>query len=175
MTTPLLPKPSVLLRTASAADAPLLENLLQLYIHDLSAIFEQVELGEDGRYGYPALASYLSGAPERRAFLLRADGRLAGFALARLGSPALPDPRVWDVAEFFVLKRFRGQGVGRAAALGLWEEQRGAWTVRVANKNVSALAFWKRAVAEYRGGAVSELAWSPGAVPWTVFHLQPNE
>lgn len=152
-----------------------MENLLQLYIHDLSAIFTQVELGEDGRYTYPALSSFLSGAPERRAFVLRAEGRLAGFVFARRGSPALPAPDVWDVAEFFVLKRFRRAGVGRAAALRLWEELGGAWTVRVANRNAPALAFWRRTVADYRGGPVRELAWSPGAAPWTVFHLQPNE
>lgn len=158
---------------AGAADEMLLANLLELYIHDLSAVFTQVRLGEDGRFGYASLAAYLEGEPGRRAFVLRVDGRVAGFALARRGSPAVPEPEVWDVAEFFVLRAYRGGGVGRAAALALWERLGGAWTVRVANKNVPALAFWRRVVASY-AGAVRELSWSPGTEPWTVFYLQPN-
>lgn len=172
---PPLATPCVSLHDATESDAPLLRNLLQLYIHDLSAIFTHVELGEDGRYAYPALSSFLSGGPERCAFVLRADGRLAGFMLAQRGSPAVCEPGAWDVAEFFVLKRHRRAGVGRMAASRLWEQRRAAWTVRVANKNASALAFWRRVVADYRAGTVSELSWSPGEEPWTVFHLQPNE
>lgn len=164
----------VSLQDARAEHEPLLENLLQLYIHDLSAIFTQVELNEDGRYAYPALPTYLTGAAERRAFLLRADGALAGFVLAKRGSPAVPEPEVWDVAELFVLKRFRGAGVGRAAAVRLWEQLGGAWTVRVANENAAALPFWRRTVVAFPG-SVRELAWSSGAQPWTVFHLQPKE
>lgn len=165
---------NVSLQEANAADAARLDNLLQLYIHDLSALFPHVELNDAGRYTYAPLASYLTGAPERRAFLLRADGRLAGFALARRGSPALPEAEVWDVAEFFVLRRLRGAGIGRTAALRLWEQLGGACTVRVSNANVRALSFWRRAIAEYRG-KVSELSWSPSTEPWTVFHLQPND
>lgn len=165
----------VSLHEASGADALLVENLLQLYIHDLSALFTHVALGEDGRFRYPELASYWGGAPGRRAFIIRVEGRLAGFVLAKQGSPVLPDPGVWDVAEFFVLRRFRGSGVGRAAALRMWEALGGEWTVRVANKNAPALAFWRRTVAEYGAGTVRELEWSHGGEPWTAFHLQPNE
>jgi predicted acetyltransferase len=165
----------VALHEAGAADALLVDNLLQLYIHDLSALFPHVELGEDGRYRYPFLASYFDGAPGRRAFVIRVAGSLAGLALAKQGSPVLPDARVWDVAELFVLRRFRGSGVGRAAALRVWEVLGGDWTVRVANKNAPALAFWRRAVTGYRAGTVRELGWSQSGEPWTVFHLQPNE
>ena len=45
----------VALDAAAPADATLLANLLELYIHDLSAAFPSVELGPDGRFGYPGL------------------------------------------------------------------------------------------------------------------------
>lgn len=38
---------------ATEAEHTLLSNLLELYIHDLSALFPQVRLGPDGRFGYP--------------------------------------------------------------------------------------------------------------------------
>src|SRR5262249_23093675 len=97
----------VTLDIATPSDAEVLSNLLELYVHDLSEAFPSIELGEDGRFGYPKLPLYWS-EPERRfAFLLRCDGRLAGFVLATCGSPAAEDPEVFDVAEFFVLRRYR--------------------------------------------------------------------
>jgi predicted acetyltransferase len=67
---------------------------------------------------------------------------VAGFALATRGSPAAADPEILDVAEFFVLRRYRRLGVGRQAALLLWRRLSGTWTVRVAEGNRGGLAFW---------------------------------
>jgi predicted acetyltransferase len=147
---------SVTLERVTVEHSPLLANLLELYIHDLSAAFRHVELGEDGRYGYPALALYWS-EPERRfAFLIRAEGRVAGFALATRGSPLSADPDVLDVTEFFVLRRYRGSGVGRRAAALLWQRLPGRWLVRVSERNSAALPFWRSVIADFTSGAAIE-------------------
>jgi hypothetical protein len=49
--------PDVTLQPATVADAAVLSRLLELYIHDLSEIFA-IEIGADGRFGYPALPLY---------------------------------------------------------------------------------------------------------------------
>jgi predicted acetyltransferase len=121
----------VVLNSATSADAELLSNLLELYIHDLSAAFPDVELGANGRFGYRPLALYWSQPESRFAFLIHCDARIAGFALVTLGSPATDDPNVFDVAEFFVLRRYRRAGVGRQAAELLWKGFPGRWIVRV--------------------------------------------
>lgn len=165
------PATQVTLETAGPADGELLANLLELYIHDLSAIFARVELGADGRFGYPPLAAYLSGRTDRFAFLLRWDGQLAGFALAQRGSPVADDPNVLDVAEFFVLRRFRARGVGRAAAALLWDRLPGTWTIRAAVENAPAVPFWRGAVAAYTRGAGTEREHLVGSSKWIVFSL----
>lgn len=157
------------LSAMSEADGPLLSNLLELYIHDLSAIFLDVQLGPDGRFGYPRLASYLSGSSDRFAFLIRCEQRIAGFALVTRGSPAATDPNVLDVAEYFVLRRFRGCGVGRAAARLLWDRMPGTWTVRAANVNPDAVAFWRRVVAGYTNDTATETERRDGKKNWVVF------
>ena len=43
--------PDVVLSAATADDAVLLSNLLELYFHDLSADFPSVEMGSYGRFG----------------------------------------------------------------------------------------------------------------------------
>lgn len=150
-------------------ESELLANLLELYIHDLSAIFTRVELDASGRFGYPSLSAYLSGRTDRFAFLIRCSGRVAGFALAKRGSPASDDPNVLDIAEFFVLRRFREQGVGRAAAALLWDRLPGTWTIRALVANTGAVSFWRRAVAAYTRGRGTEREQLDGTSSWLVF------
>lgn len=162
----------VALTPAAPSDAVLLSNLLELYIHDLSDIFTHLEIGADGRFGYPKLPLYFA-EPERRfAYLIRQGSHVAGFALVTRGSPVVEDPDVHDVAEFFVLRRYRRSGVGRRAATLMWQQFPGKWTVRVSEGNRAALAFWTRAVAEFAGGAATESTRAGQPHAWRVLHFE---
>jgi predicted acetyltransferase len=162
----------IALDAATSADAALLSNLLELYIHDLSAAFPNIALGADGRFGYRRLPLYWS-EPERRfPFVIRCDGRVAGFALATRGSPATDDPSVFDVAEFFVIRRYRRSGVGRQAAVLLWNRLRGKWIVRVSEGVPGALPFWSSVIAEFTGGAATESTRLENAQAWHVFAFE---
>jgi len=158
----------VALEIATPADAPLLANLLELYIHDLSEAFP-VEIGSDGRFGYDRLPLYWTDPEQRFPFLIRRDGRTAGFALAMRGSPASDDPDDLDLQEFFVLRRHRRAGVGRHAARLLWDRLPGRWIVRVSQGNHVALPFWAATIAEYTSGAYTEFARPGTPHPWRVF------
>ena len=159
------------LEMATAANAALLSNLLELYIHDLSDIFT-VELGPDGRFGYGKLLSYFAEPEKRFAFLVKCGGRIAGFALVTRGSPVTDDPDVFDVAEFFILRSYRRSGVGRRAAFLLWRRLPGKWTVRVSEGNQRAIPFWTRVTAEFSGGAATESRRPASPHDWLVFWLQ---
>ena len=160
----------VTLERASQSDAVTLANLLQLYIHDMSAFFPNIELGEDGRFRYDRLALYWVQPESRFAFLVRARGKLAGFALVKRGSPATDDPNVLDVEEFFVARGFRREGIGREAARLLWRALPSKWTVRVSEGNAGALQFWDGVVRELVPAAtVSVLPGNPNA--WRVYSL----
>ncbi len=161
--------PEIVLEAATAGDAVLLSNLLELYIHDLSAAFPSVELGPDGRFGYSKLALYWSEPDRRFAFLIKLDSRAAGFALATRGSPASNDPNVFDVAEFFVIRRHRRSGLGRQAAMLLWNRLRGSWIVRASEGVPSAVLFWRSVVAEFTKGAAAESKLPGSPHGWHVF------
>jgi predicted acetyltransferase len=169
----------IALDAATLSDAPLLSNLLELYIHDLSEVFHDVELGADGRFGYEELPLYWSEGERRFAFLIKLDRRVVGFVLATRGSSAADDPDVFDIAEFFVIRRHRRSGVGRRAAYLLWNVLPGKWTVRVSEGNLIGLRFWSGVIAEFTRGTATESncpgqphAWrmflfdsTPGSVP----------
>jgi len=159
----------VSLEQASESDSALLSNLLELYIHDMSEVFPHVQLGPDGRFGYSRLPLYWSEPDRRFAFLIRCDGRIAGFILVQRGSPAVNDPNVLDVAEFFVLRQYRRAGTGREAASLLWNRLRGRWIVRVLESNAGSLAFWRNTIATFTGARFDERRLTTETNEWRVF------
>jgi predicted acetyltransferase len=139
-----------------AADAfVVVQNLFASYAHDMSA-FVGLDVDDDGRFAIPAsLASYWHGpdASKRFPFLLRADGKLAGFALVhRIAA----DPVTHDMGEFFVLRKYRRAGLGRHVACALFDRFAGLWEVRQLPSNSAAQAFWRRTIGDYTHGAFTE-------------------
>lgn len=132
-----------------------LAALLELYVYDFSAMLD-LDVGEDGRFVVPAIDPYWAD-PRCHPFLLRVDGTLAGFALVQRRSRLTGDEAVTDMAEFFVLRRYRRHGVGARAAHWLFERFRGPWEVRQRPQNEAATAFWRRVIGRYTGGRLEEL------------------
>ena len=142
---------SVDLRVARRDDAATLENLLSLYLHDLRP-FTGATIGDDGRFAYPRLHSYWSeeGEAEGRVpFIFFAEGELAGFALKSSHSRLDRSAPVSNVSEFFVLRRWRGQGVGGLVARTLFDRFAGQWEVAQLRMNVRARTFWLGTIADF--------------------------
>jgi predicted acetyltransferase len=123
------------------------------------------------RCGYPLLSTYWS-EPDRHPFLIRSDGRLAGFALIKRGSEVGGDPGAMDVVEFFVLRGCRRQGVGRAAAFEIFDRFPGRWLVRVLESNASALRFWESAITNYARGNLQVGPSNVDPHRWRVFRFE---
>ncbi|HEY0779498.1 MAG TPA: hypothetical protein VGD56_16140 [Gemmatirosa sp.] len=174
MNAPTIPAPQVEVSPAGPEQEPILANLLELYAHDLSALFD-LSLQPTGRFGYPSLARYWQD-DSRFPFLVRVAGELAGFVLVSRGSRVRDDAAVWDVAEFFVVRRFRTRGVGVAAAADVWRRFPGPWEVRVLERNVPALAFWQVAIASFTDARLTDEVWTDAERRiWRVFSFRsPN-
>src|SRR5215471_11633273 len=115
-------------------------NLFALYMHDMSE-FVALDVEDDGAFAIPAsLAGYWdhNGTPERFPFLVRADGRIAGFALVQ---QIAASPSTYDMGEFFILRKYRRAGIGGAVARDLFDRFKGAWQVRELPANTSAQMF----------------------------------
>ncbi len=132
-----------------------IRNLFALYAHDMSE-FVGLDVNDDGQFAMPAsLVSYWHGpdAARRYPFLVRADGKLAGFALVK---QIAVEPVTYDMGEFFVLRKYRRSGVGRALASSLFDRFQAAWEVRELPLNTVAQRFWRRIIADYTGDAFSD-------------------
>jgi predicted acetyltransferase len=103
---------------------------------------------------------------------VKVDGEIAGLVLIMKGSRISGDPQIWDVAEFFIVRRHRRRGIGAAAAAEVWRCLPGAWEVRVLEGNLPARAFWKSAIGSFTD------AWREEVIPdvqqktWRVFSFQ---
>jgi predicted acetyltransferase len=145
---------NVTLHEATPADLPVVKNLVPYYIYDLSEHMGWA-CTADGRFdGCDDLESYWRG-PGKHAFVLRATGQEpAGFVLIL----AEHDEQGVDfsVTDFFVLRKFRGRGVGQRVAHELFDRFRGAWKVEQFAQNKTAVAFWRSVVERYCGGRFEE-------------------
>lgn len=134
---------------AGPTDAATLQNLFQLYTHDFSEFWAGTARGElsaDGRFADYPLEPFFS-RTGWRALLLKAGGAPAGFAL--INDHAHSGQAVQQsMAEFFVVRKHRGQGLGGQVARRLISEAPGSWEIAVARKNAAALAFWRRVAAD---------------------------
>jgi predicted acetyltransferase len=152
---------------ATRDHAGTIANLFELYAYDFSE-FHDVELGNDGRFGCNNLPLYWS-EPNRHAFLFSVRQKLAGFALVKRGSEITGDECVWDMAEFFIVRRYRRHRLGTAAARQIWTHFAGRWEVRVMENNHAAYGFWAHAVATALNETVSPVHAEVAGRRWYVF------
>ena len=149
----------VTLEPAGPQKRETLANLFQLYTHDFSEQWAgraDGELGENGRFpDYVWLDSYWQEA-RREPFLIRVDGQLGGFVLINdFSHSGLPTD--YAVAEFFVVRKHRRAGVGRAAAFAAIRPRPGQWELAVARKNTAAYPFWEGVATELAADGVEAI------------------
>lgn len=126
-----------------------LSNLMQLYRYDSSA-YNEDEIDASGSFSLGQYFDAYWTEPERHPFLIKLGDKLAGFALVRqfeLGKHS--------VAEFFVMRPYRRQGVGQRAAAHLFDMFPGEWHVAQDEANTPAQRFWRSVIAAYTGGTIS--------------------
>jgi len=140
-------------------DKTLLHQLIQFYRYD-SSEFDGHALTSHGLYLYKYLDHQWTD-DYRRPLIFRVDGEIAGFALISLGLPReyvkLSEADATNsVSDFFIMRKFRGQGYGKQAAWTIFDQFPGAWEVRQTAANHPANRFWNRVISEYTNGAYTE-------------------
>ena len=134
----------IALRPATPADKPTITNLIQLYLHDLTD-YMPFPVGSDGRFEYDFLERFW-----RYPYFIMSGEEIAGFALVIDECPLTGRTPCWFMAEFFVLRAYRGRGLGRAALDLALEAHPGSWHIAVPHANSAAQQFWPRALGGQR-------------------------
>ena len=82
------------------------------------------------------------------------------------------DEKVWDMAEFFVLRGYRRRGIGTQIAHEVWRRFPGLWEVRVMESNVPAHDFWAHAISILTGEAMHSVRVEKDSKCWTLFSFE---
>lgn len=99
--------------------------------------------------------------PGTHAVIIDRDGEPVGFAVVRsvpVGIAAsMGSAAPYHLLEFYVTPVCRRLGVGSAAARLLFDRFVGHWEIKILTADVPALMFWRRLLAGYAPGGVSEI------------------
>ncbi|MDB4995939.1 MAG: acetyltransferase [Myxococcaceae bacterium] len=141
---------------AAPRDKAVLRNLAEYYVYDFSELLG-LDVGEQGEFGGDRWDRHFED-PLCHPFFIRVEGKLAGFAVHEGRSRLDGKVGVNDVAELFVMRKYRRLGIGQRAAVALFDQFTGPWEVRQVRANVAAAAFWRTVIDRYTRGAFEESA-----------------
>ncbi|TLS38211.1 GNAT family N-acetyltransferase [Pseudalkalibacillus caeni] len=135
---------NIIIEKALRKDKSVLKQLMEFYLYDFSE-FINIDVNEHGYYGYTYIDHYWTDE-NRWPFFIKVDGNFAGFVLV------LQDKEEYYISEFFVMKRYRRNGVGKLAAFEAFKQFKGKWIVTQILSNKPAQHFWRSAISEFTGG-----------------------
>jgi predicted acetyltransferase len=107
-------------------------------------------------YGYKYLDPYWT-EEGRHPFIMYIDGNIVGFVLIRSYYVSDLKDYVYSIAEFFVMKKYRKQGVGKKVAFQMFNLFPGVWEVAEIEENRPAQAFWRKIIHAFTQGDFEEI------------------
>ena len=153
---PPMANPKSELVPATPADLPVLQTMATYYVYDISEYCGDEpgwQFPETGLYDCEPFAPYFED-PAAHPYLIRVAGELAGFAIVD-AKGSTPDIQ-FNMAQFWVHRKFKGRGVGADAVGQLFARYAGLWEVNVIPANRGAFAFWRRVIHRHAVGPVIE-------------------
>jgi len=123
-----------------------LKRLIEEYERELLNIEEPEE--------YKYLDSYWE-KENRFPYFIKVDEKIAGFALINDYNLVNKDGK--NIAEFYVKKEFRKNGIGKMAAMEIFDLFKGNWEIRELKENIDGQNFWKKVINEYIKGNFEEI------------------
>jgi predicted acetyltransferase len=138
------------LQKASKKHITVLQHLMQFYMYDFS-VYTQQDVEENGLFApYTGLESYWDEGNNKFPYIIKKDDKYIGFALIKLIEAE--ERSYFSVAEFFILRKYRLQGAGKAIAIQLFTLHKGRWEVYQMNINKPAQLFWNKVIKEFTKG-----------------------
>lgn len=139
----------ITLQPASLNEMATMQNLAHLYAYDISLYLGMQpnwEMPNSGSYEGPDIKEYWEDK-EAQPYLIRYGEEIMGFVIInKKGS----QPNIeFNMAQFFIINKFKHKGVGRYVAHLCFKQCKGLWEVMVLPGNEGAYRFWRNTIKEY--------------------------
>jgi len=127
---------------------------MQFYIYDFSE-YLAYDVEANGFFApYPHLDNYWEEPNTKFPYLISKDNKYVGFVLVKFIQSE--QRSYFSIAEFFILKKYRLEGIGKSVAFHIFDLHRGQWEVFQRITNKPAQIFWKKVIKEYSKGRFQE-------------------
>lgn len=131
-------------------DKSILQNLFQLYMHDITASLP-MDVNEHGLFEYNYIDCYFT-EENRYAYLIYIDNKIGGFALIDDEFMVLDKKRnapCYDFSEMFILNSYKKKGYGDKIVKQIFDMYKGNWEIRPVPRSEGAKRFWLKVVKNY--------------------------
>lgn len=118
----------------------LLNNLMQLYLHDLSLYFPIDFDSKTCQYKYN-LESYFH---NNYAYFIKMNSELIGFILI----DKFTEDK-YEISEIFILNNYKNQNIGKQAVNKIFDMYKGKWQIKVVPSSPKAKSFWNKTISDY--------------------------
>ncbi len=137
-------KPNLIL--VKKEEKEILRKLIREYQQELLKIEEPEE--------YKYLDSYWE-KENRFPYFIKVDKNIIGFAL--VNDYNLVNKGGKNIAEFYIKKEFRKNGIGKITAMKIFDLFHGKWEIRELRDNIDGQNFWRKVINDYTKGNFKEI------------------
>ncbi|MGQ3887832.1 GNAT family N-acetyltransferase [Legionella sp. CNM-1927-20] len=160
------------LQPATIDDYPIIQKMASYYAYDLSE-YMQWPIEETGVYDIGQDYIRYFKQENTYPFLIRYNCELAGFAI--IDKEVSDINNDYNMAQFFIIRKFKGLGLGRQIAFKCFNQFQGRWEVFVMPGNEGAYRFWRKIVGEYTNHNFQEVSREVNQYPRNIFTFESNK
>ena len=127
----------------------ILRNLMEKYRYEFSQ-YDDLDTNNLGLYGYDYLDNYWT-EENRFPYFIKVNNKLAGFVMIN-DYPEVKMDTNYSISEFFIIYKYRRQGIGKYAVEYVLNKFKGKWQLKYHPKNEISKIFWTKTISEYTNG-----------------------
>jgi predicted acetyltransferase len=128
----------------------ILRNMFEFYDYEFSQ-YLNFEVNKEGLFRRAPVSEYLSN-DEYHSFFIKSAERLFGFVILKITN----NKSSFEIEQFFILKKYNGKGIGKQAAIKIFDQYKGNWKVTQVERNYPAQAFWRKVIQSYSNNSYRE-------------------
>ncbi len=134
------------LLSAKMADYPVIQNMASYYSYDLSEYMGWAQQSDGTQSTGVDYIKYWK-TENTFPFIIKYQDKLMGFVIVDKDVSDLSND--FNIAQFFILRKFKGKGVGRYVAFQCFNKFCSNWEVFVMPGNEGAYRFWRKIIKAY--------------------------
>jgi len=153
---------------ATLKEYPIIQNMATYYSYDMSEYMGWAQ-GSDGTHSVGMDYIKYWQAQNTFPFIIKYQNELVGFVI--IDKDVINPANDFNIAQFFILRKFKGKGIGQYIAFECFNQFAGNWEVFVMLGNEGAYRFWRHIIKKYTANQFKECTRTVGNSVRNIFEF----